>query len=411
MANCGARRRGSPAGLAFACTLLYAALAGSAAGQQAPANFSQDQPEAQPQPKPEESSPQPLWLYGGFADLGYLLDFNFPPNHLFRDRSTTFKVDELDLNMAAVYVKKTATEHSRWGTELTLQAGKDSEGFGLSATAPNLGGARWLRHLGLADVSYLAPVGNGLTIQAGIFNSLIGYDGLYARDNFTYTRPWLADFSPYLMMGVNVSYPFSKRLTGTFFVINGYAHLSHANDVPSTGGQMACQATSHVTLKEMLFYGPQQSNTSLRFWRFFSDSVVERKTDRTVIAFEFHAGTEALAAAGNPRIFWTAAQLPLHWILSPHWSVTLRPEVFWVPQGRQTGSNQFIKANATALEFRWPYRRLHTIVRLEHRFDNSTGPGGGFFDNSVTTSGRVGPTPSQQLLILGLIVAFDSSPH
>lgn len=32
--------------------------------------------------------------------------------------------------------------------------------------------------LGLANVSYLTPAGNGLTVKGGIFGSLIGYDGL-----------------------------------------------------------------------------------------------------------------------------------------------------------------------------------------------------------------------------------------
>jgi hypothetical protein len=35
----------------------------------------------------------PLWHYGGFIDVGYSLDFNFPENHLFRDRSTTPRVN------------------------------------------------------------------------------------------------------------------------------------------------------------------------------------------------------------------------------------------------------------------------------------------------------------------------------
>ncbi len=92
--------------------------------------------------------------------------------------------------MAALYVTKVASEKSRWGMELEAQAGEDSEIFGFSATAPNLVGANWLRQIGKADVSYLAPVGKGLTVQAGIFSSLIGYDSLYAKDNFSYTRPW-----------------------------------------------------------------------------------------------------------------------------------------------------------------------------------------------------------------------------
>src|SRR5262245_31870255 len=62
--------------------------------------------------------PKPDWHYGAFLDLGYLLDFNFPQNHLFRNKGTTPRVNELDLNMGAVYVRKDATEQSRWGLEL-----------------------------------------------------------------------------------------------------------------------------------------------------------------------------------------------------------------------------------------------------------------------------------------------------
>ena len=100
---------------------------------------------------------------------------------------------------------------------------------GFSATAPNLPGSKWLRHFGPTNVSYLALLGKGLNIQGGIFSSLIGYDSLYAKDNFNYTRPWGADFTPYLMMGVNAQYPFTPRVTGTAFVISGYWHLAHAN--------------------------------------------------------------------------------------------------------------------------------------------------------------------------------------
>jgi hypothetical protein len=41
----------------------------------------------------------------------------------------------------------------------------DTDTFGFSPTAPNIAGADWLRRLGPTDVSYLAPVGKGLTVQ------------------------------------------------------------------------------------------------------------------------------------------------------------------------------------------------------------------------------------------------------
>ena len=131
-------------------------------------------------------------------------------------------MNELKLNMAALYVRKDVSANSQWGMELTVQAGEDSKVFGFSATAPNSPGANWLRHLGPTNVSYLAPVAKGLTLQAGYFNGFIGYDSLYPKNNFTYTRPWGADFTFYMMFGFNARHPFTDKLSGTLLVVNGY---------------------------------------------------------------------------------------------------------------------------------------------------------------------------------------------
>ncbi len=360
-----------------------------------------------PSKEPAAALPKPQWHYGGFMDLGYLLDFNHPSNHLFRSRGTTFHVDELQLNMAAAYLKKQASEESRWGTELTVQAGKDSEVFGFSATAPNLPGSEGLRHLGPTNLSYLAPVGKGLTLQGGIFGSLIGYDSLYAKDNFTYTRPWGADFTPYLMMGVNANYPFNEKLTGALFVVNGYWHLANANSVPSSGAQLAYKASPRLTVKETVLVGPHQADTSVGDWRFLSDSIVERKADRLTFAFEYIYSSERVAAPGNPRALMMTGQLPVHWALNHRWSVTVRPEVFWDRDARWTLSRQTVKAITTTLEYRIPYRLTNTILRLEHRYDDSRGPDGGFFRGAEVQPGVVGLTPTQHLLIVGLIFTFD----
>jgi hypothetical protein len=357
----------------------------------------------------QAASVQPQWHFGGFLDGAYLYDFNSPSNHVFRDRGTTAYVDELDLDMAAAYLRKDVSEQSRWGMELTVQGGKDSEAFGFSATAPNLAGARWLRHLGPANLSYLAPLGKGLKIQAGIFSSLIGYDSLYAKDNFNYTRPWGADYTPYLMLGVNASYAFNDKLSAALYVVNGYFHLANANHVPSTGGQIAYQASRRVDLKETVIYGPHQSNTGLPYWRFFSDSIVERKTDRVTTALEFQVGAERVAISGSPRAWWMSSQLPIHAVVHGPWSVTVRPEFCWDTEGRWTGSKQLVKAITSTLEYRLPYRHFNAILRLEHRYDNSHGPGGGFFKDGAVAPGEIALTPGQHLVLVGAIFTFDSS--
>jgi hypothetical protein len=363
--------------------------------------------EQQPQP-PTQAAPFPAWQYGAFLDVGALFDSNSPSNHLFRNRGTTPRVDELAVNMTAAYLRKTASESSRIGVEVTLQTGKDSELFGFSSTAPNIGGADVLRHLGPTDVSYLAPIGKGLTIQGGIFSSLIGYDSLYARDNLEYTRPWGADYTPYLMLGVNAAYPVTSSLTVTGVLVNGYWHLAHANDVPSSGGQLSYKPNDHLNVKETLLYGPHQTDTSLKYWRFLSDTIVERRWPRVTAAFEYQASTERVADPAGPRAWWMSAQLPIRWSLHGPLALAVRPEVAWDSDGRWTGFVQRIKAFTSTVEYRIPYRGANAIVRGEYRVDNSTGSGGGFFDDG-DIRGVPRLTPTQHLLGISVILTFDGA--
>jgi hypothetical protein len=361
--------------------------------------------DARLEPAPRE----PAWHYGGFVDLGYSLDFNFPENHLFRNRSTTPRVNELDLNMAGVYVRKDATEESRWGMELMGHGGQDALNFAFGTNLPKVEGSDALRHFGRANVSYLAPVGNGLTLQAGLFNSFIGYESLYAKDNFNYTRAWIADYSPYVMFGANAQYAFDDKWSGAFFVINEYFHLQNANSLPSYGAQVSYIPNTSWLFKQTVYYGPDQSDTSLEFWRFFSDSIVEWKAhDDLTLTGEYQLGTQPMATPGNPRAFYMGAALPMRWHISGPWSVTLRPEVYWDRNGLMTGSEQFIRAVTTTGEYKFPYQWTNMIARLEHRYDESTGAGGGFFKGNEIAPGVIGLTPAQHMLIFALIWTLDS---
>lgn len=72
-----------------------------------------------------------LWQYGAYLDGGYVLNVNFPENHLWRSRGTALRHNEFAPNMALAYVRKDASESSRWGMELGAQGGYDSERFAL----------------------------------------------------------------------------------------------------------------------------------------------------------------------------------------------------------------------------------------------------------------------------------------
>lgn len=353
------------------------------------------------------------WHYGGSLDLSYAVDFNFPENHLWRSKTTTPAVNEPALNMVVGYIRKDATKHSRWGLEFGLQEGNDTDGL-VPPTIPSrdrpIDHANQLKHFSRANVSFLAPIGNGLKVTAGLFNSYIGYQSIYSRYNLNYTRSYMADNAPYFVFGLGATYPVNESWQLGFYVINGYNYLSHINNQPSYGMQAVWKPSTRLTLTENLYYGPDQSNTAMEFWRFFSDSIIEWKDGPFTFAAVYDIGTESAAdLPGHPRTFWTAGALYAHWNVSGPWSVALRPELYWDRNGRITGSEQFIKAITSTLEYRWCIG-LHTLLgRLEHRYDESSGTRGGFFTGDVIGPGKIGLTPGQHLVLFSVMWFFDHS--
>lgn len=376
--------------------------------------FSQELYDTKPDGRTDSSTLPPLlspqdWHYGAYVDVGYIGNFNFPDNHLWRHRATASHHNELSPNMGLAYVRKDASSLSRWGMELGFQGGRDTEEFAFSQGERRVDGSDVLRHLHRANVSYLAPVGKGLMVTAGLFNSLMGYESLYAKDNANYTRSWIADNTPYMMFGVNAEYPVSDVLTISAFIVNSYYHLARPNDLPSYGGRWAWKATPRVTLTQTFYAGPDQTDTSLEFWRLYGNQIVEWKGEDVTVAASFDIGTENIAGrVGSPRTFVMGGNLVVRWHITGPWSAAVRPEFYWDRNGRWTGAEQFVKAVTSTVEYKFPYRWTNTIVRVEHRYDESTGVGGGFFKNGEIRPAVAGFTPGQHLLLLGVLVSFDS---
>lgn len=359
----------------------------------------------------ESSASSSEWHYGAMVDLSYALDFNFPDNHRWRSKGTTPRVNELAPNIVQGYIRKDVSDTSRWGMEFGLQAGYDTNALvpDFKAGRENpVEGADTLRQLSRANMSYLAPIGNGLTLTAGLFNSFIGYQSFYAKNNLNYTRSYMADNAPYFMFGLGAQYPLSDTLQLGLYVINGYNYLSHQNDQPSYGTQVSWKPASRLTITENLYYGPDQSNTAIEFWRFFSDSIVEWKDGPLTLAAAYDVGTEQAAELpGHPRTFWTAAALYARWNVSGPWSLALRPELYWDRTGRISGSEQLLKAMTTTLEYKWTHTWQAALLRLEHRYDESSGGGGGFFNRGEISPGVIGLAQTQHLMLISVVWVLD----
>ncbi|MCP9456663.1 MAG: porin, partial [Nitrospira sp.] len=287
--------------------------------------------------------------------------------------------------------------------------GYDTVDFAFLPGEKKVEGADMLRHVHRANVSYLAPMGNGLLVTVGLFESLMGYESLSAKDNANYTRSWTADYSPYLMFGFNVLYPVNDRLTISPFVINRYAHLSYTVAQPSYGVKWSFRFLPHLTVQQTLYWGPDQTDASLEFWRLYANHIVEWKSEALTIAASYDVGTENVAhRPDSPRAFVMSGTLTVRRQVTDSWAVAVRPEFYWDRNGRWTGSEQFVTAITSTVEYKVPFPWLTTVTRLEYRYDRSTGVGGGFFKNGQQASGAPFLAADQHLLLFGLLLFFEA---
>ncbi|NJN70221.1 MAG: outer membrane beta-barrel protein, partial [Nitrospira sp.] len=162
-------------------------------------------------------------------------------------------------------------------------------------------------------------------------------------------------------------------------------------------------------LTQTLYGGPDQAQTSLEFWRLYGNHIVEWKGNDVTVAASFDIGTENIVGQiESPRAFVMGGNMVVRWQIIGPWAVAVRPEFYWDRNGRWTGAEQFVKAVTSTVEYQFPYRWMNTVVRGEHRYDESTGVGGGFFKNGELRPGAAGLSPGQHLLLLGVLMSFDS---
>jgi len=347
------------------------------------------------------------WVYGVYVDLGYLTSDNDPENRLWSSKSTTFKLDRLEANMATAYVRKETSTASRWGFEIGLQTGVDTDGLvtsGPPASLEPVNDADTWTSFAPSYVSYLFPAGNGLSVTGGLLSGHIAYESFHSLPNPNYTRGYLTDYVPYFAWGVQASYPVNDRFTAVLLVLTGYNYLTNPNNAPSWGAQLEWQPLAAFTVTQNLYYGPDQSDTAIRYWRFLSDTFVEWQSGRYLLAAAFDFGNERQAwLPDTPYYQWMSGAIWARVGITDSWRFAVRPEFYWDPDGLMTGSKQTLRAVTTTLEYRSRFFQHNDLsARVEYRFDRSTGEGGGFYagsDNHLV--------PEQNLLIVALVWSLE----
>jgi len=138
--------------------------------------------------------------------------------------SNSFQFDQ-----ARISIDNAADENGRGGANLTLDSGAvDGGGQGVTIYT--------------ANASYLAPVGNGLLIEAGIMETLIGTEVNDTTANFNVTRGIVFDLQPTVNAGARIGTSLTDDISVTIGVLNdpGLAGLvNDTNNEKAVIGQLA----------------------------------------------------------------------------------------------------------------------------------------------------------------------------
>jgi hypothetical protein len=339
-----------------------------------------------------------------YIDAAYLWSDNEPASQLWRSKTTSAILDRLALNNAALWAGKGSTSESRWGFQAGVQAGEDVDNL----VSPEAGSsADVLKHLYYTNVSYLAPIGSReLLLTGGLIPGIIGYEDFHAIDNPTYTRIYGGDYGPYFEWGLSAEYPIDGALRATLQIVNGWDYLASPNHLPSYGAQLQWDLDDESWLRGNLFYGPEQEATGLEFWRFASEAIGQWRIGDFLLIGNLGWGTEKQALLeGKPRYDWAWGALWAFWQPPDQpLSAGLRPEFFRDDDGLQSGARQTIGAVTAALQYRLESIKRNVVsIRAEYRFDNSTGPDGGFYRGASDEL-----VPEQHLFIIAVNWHFGS---
>jgi hypothetical protein len=341
------------------------------------------------------ADPPALKLQGS-VDVFYALNTNRPSDgasFLPGTGTTARRANELSVNAAALDV---ALDPRPIGFHLTLAFGGGPDVVHLAEPAgPSTGSAIW-RSVYQASVSWTAPVGSGLLLEAGIYPSHIGFESFFSKDNWNYTRGWMGEFSPYYQAGVKASYAFDAHWSAQVHFLNGWQTIGDNNRAKAAGTQIAW-TSDRVSLAFNTFAGPELPGDDSH-WRLFGDLTAQLKaTHWLAVGATADLGWQDRAQGAA---LWHAAALYVRAALSARAAVAVRAEYYDDRDGFFSGTAQVLRDGTATLELR-PAEQL--ILKLEARYDIAGAP---VFTSQRDTAGKATFSTTQTLVVAGAVATF-----
>jgi hypothetical protein len=151
----------------------------------------------------------------------YAYNFNSPVGRVNLLRAYDVLSNNISLNQASVIFERApgVSHGRRFGARLDLQFGQATDTLqGNPANEPR---PQIYRNIFQAYGTYIAPIGNGLTLDVGKWSSSLGVENNYTKDQMNYSRSYYFDFLPFYHMGIRANYQLNDRLALSYWLVNG----------------------------------------------------------------------------------------------------------------------------------------------------------------------------------------------
>lgn len=179
-----------------------------------------------------------------FAQDQHLWTNHDRPNFLYNHTST----NHIALNSAMLDFGYSS---NRLKTQLSLVEGTYANK--VTAAEPIGFGALYV-----GNISYNVSKSKSIWIQAGVFPSHIGLESALGFSNFSLSRSFAAENSPYYESGLSIQYTSSNsKWYAAILALNGWQtmSLSPQQSMPGVGTQIQFKPNSRVTLNHSTYYG------------------------------------------------------------------------------------------------------------------------------------------------------------
>jgi hypothetical protein len=337
------------------------------------------------------AAPTPV-VVGGYVDSYFSFNLDRPKSHMNQLRNFDVTENAFTVANAEISVTKAAAP-------LGFRVDAD---FGPTNDIVQSGTPGSLANIGQAYVTYVVPVGAGLTVDAGRFVTHMGQEVIKAKDDINYSRSLLFALSiPYYHHGIRASYPFSSKFTLCVHVYNGYNGGIPVNPGKTFGFQAIYTPTSALTVTGNYIGGPALPDSVSKEWRNVGNLIVSyQATDRLGLTVDAVYGQEN----STPQTpfqgvaLWKGVAGYVRYQITDPSAIAVRGEIYNDPKGFTSGAPQNLSEVTLTYEYK-PVTNL--ILRAEYRYDMTNG-------DLAIYDGDGGPATrkNQATLGIGAIVVF-----